>query len=512
MLPAELLAVQRWRDNIRPKYSRLDEVDVSVAEAVIQVYESGVGLKREMIREKILELEDAFRDYRFVRGLAALVERECTFTPRLSVNPLKIRHMLFSEASKRGFPTSAEERRSILEAVASNLNVSVEQVESSIYADLDSEEVLESCPKFDAVQLLKQYNLSLTQTLLFYSTEMEFTASGNWQRIFRAIKYHGLMYTAAKRSGTVVVKVDGPTSLFKLTRRYGTALAKVVPEIMKGGPWRVEAKILRANRLLNFVLESSRHGWLFPQTVQVEGYDSIVEEEFAEEFRNLRSPWRLQRESEPVEAGASIMIPDFTFKLGEVKVYMEIVGFWTQEYMKRKLAKLAEVNTPFIVAVDEELACDKLAHLEASNPNVHVIYYRGRVPVGEVLRILRPLAEAELRNQASKAVIVPKKPVTTLKELAEEYGLIEEAVRQAAERIGTHMLVGETLIEKELLERVKLTLEKALDKEKPLLEVLKTIEAYNLPDPVTVITSLGYKVRWRGLSLENATVYKPAQI
>jgi hypothetical protein len=27
-------------------------------------------------------------------------------------------------------------------------------------------------------------------------------------------------------------------------------------------------------------------------------------------------------------------------------------------------------------------------------------------------------------------------------------------------------------------------------------------------DPLSVITGFGYKVRWRGLSIENATVYK----
>jgi predicted nuclease of restriction endonuclease-like RecB superfamily len=241
MLPTELLAVQRWRDQIRPKYSKLSRRDVSAAEAIIRLYGESVGAKRGAIRERVAELENAYGDYRFVRGLAALVERACTFASSSHADPLKVRHMLFAEASRRGFPTSPEERKAIVLEVASALALAPSDVEESMYADLDSEEVLESCPSLKPMDLLKQYNLSLTQTLLFSSTEMEFTASGNWQRIFRAVKFHGLMYTASKRGGLVHVRLDGPTSLFKLTRRYGTALAKVLPEIMRGKPWRIEA-------------------------------------------------------------------------------------------------------------------------------------------------------------------------------------------------------------------------------------------------------------------------------
>ena len=101
--------------------------------------------------------------------------------------------------------------------------------------------------------------------------------------------------------GWLTVRLDGPTSLFKLTRRYGLSLAKVLPEIFAGKPWRVEAKILRANRLLNFAIESGSHGWLFPEAPAEEKYDGAVEE-FASQFRSLGTPWTIRREAEPVEA------------------------------------------------------------------------------------------------------------------------------------------------------------------------------------------------------------------
>ncbi len=509
MLPSELLTVVHWRDSISPKYSKLDWRSVSAAEAVISVYAGGVGLKRGEIRESITDLENVYGGFKFVRGLAELVERSCVFTSTPAVNPLEARHTLFQEASRRGYPTSPEDRRLILEEAASHLNVSTEQLEASMYADLDSEMTLQSAPKISPLELLKEYNLSLTQTLLFHATEMTFTASGNWQRIFRSIKYHGLMYMAAKRGEQFTVRLDGPTSLFKLTRRYGTALAKTLPEILLGKPWRIEAKILRANRLLNFTLESGRHGWLLPEKAAEEKYDSAVEEEFAAQFKSLGTAWSVKREAEPVEAGSSIMIPDFTFQLGGTSVLMEVVGFWTRDYLSRKLEKLREVRgTPFIVAVDEELACDKLTDIKASNPNIHIIQYRGKIPIRSVLEALQPYAEAEVKAQTAELKLHLEKPIVALKELAEEHGASMEAVKRAAEKLEDHILIGETLIEKNLIERVAETLKAAVEAETPLPKVVEAVKPFNLPDPIAAITHCGYQIKWRGLLFENATVCK----
>ena len=509
MLPADLLRVQRWRDHVKPKYSKLEKRDVEAADAVISVYVNGVGVKRGELREKVAELENAYGDYKLVRGLAALVERACTFTSKANVDPLKVRHMLFELAARKGYPTSPEEREALVCEVASALGLTADQVESSMYADLDSEAVLESCPSLDAVSLLKHYNLSLTQTLLFASTEMEFTASGNWQHIFRAVKHYGLMYMAYRREGLTYVRLDGPASIFKLTRRYGTSMAKVLPEIMRGKPWSLQAKILRANTLLNFNLESSRHGWLFPELPPSEEYDSSVEEHFAEQFRGMSTCWEARRELEPVEAGSSIIIPDFTFRFGAKKVHMEIVGFWTKEYLRRKLEKLAEVKEPFIVAVDEDLACDKVSRLQTLNPNVRLIYYKGKVPIREVLSILQPLAEAEIKGQASQLRISVDKPIATIKEIADTHGVSEEAVKSVAEKIETHVLVGGAFIEKKLFEEAKHALSQAVEAEVPLAKAVEALKPYNIPEPITFIATLGYKIKWRGLAVENATVSKP---
>ena len=77
--------------------------------------------------------------------------------------------------------------------------------------------VLEKFSAPSVSELLSEYNLSLTQTLLFDATELSFTASGNWQDLFHAIKKFGLIYEVYQ-DNVLWVKIDGPASLFKLTQ------------------------------------------------------------------------------------------------------------------------------------------------------------------------------------------------------------------------------------------------------------------------------------------------------
>lgn len=154
--------------------------------------------------------------------------------------------------------------------------------------------------------------LSLAQILLFDSTELKFTVSGNWQEIFFKAKRLGLIYDAYKDT-EFWVKIDGPASLFKLTRRYGTATTKLLPAITASSNWTVEAKILWkfTNEIYTFKLESWRHSPLFGTHPTPETYDSAVEEDFAQHFQTLHSEWQLKREPEPIITGQHVLIPDF---------------------------------------------------------------------------------------------------------------------------------------------------------------------------------------------------------
>jgi len=78
MLPSELLVARRYRDSIRPAYAKLDEENLRFGRTLIGLFESSRGRKRKELWESITELEGTSRsDYRYVRGLATLLDRRC---------------------------------------------------------------------------------------------------------------------------------------------------------------------------------------------------------------------------------------------------------------------------------------------------------------------------------------------------------------------------------------------------------------------------------------------------
>ena len=69
--------------------------------------------------------------------------------------------------------------------------------------------------------------------------------------------------------------------------------------------------------------------------------------------------WELVREDDIFDLGAEVMIPDFAIEYPDGRrAILEIVGFWTLEYLESKLAKIRQVVADnFVLAVSERLDC-----------------------------------------------------------------------------------------------------------------------------------------------------------
>jgi hypothetical protein len=517
VLPSELLAVWKRKGDIWPRYARATEDAMEVANSLIKAYRDHVGEKKSILKAFAAELEDEGHEYRFVRGLAYLLDRRSRFNCNDKISPVELRRRIFQETGKLGLATTLEKRKKITEIVASELKITSQTVDDFLYADLDNELVLEEFEPPTPDELLKEYNLSLTQTLLFDSTELSFTASGNWQRIFHTVKRLGLIYEVYKE-GRIWVKIDGPASLFKLTRRYGTSTAKLLPAIIANPEWTIEAKILwrYTNEICNFKLESSKHHTLLKSPHQpIISFDSVVEQEFAEQFQALKTGWQLKREPEPVPAGKQVIIPDFSLEREGVKVYLEIVGFWTLEYLLRKMEKLRKVDANMLIVVNEDLACEKLADL-GKNTRLNIIYYRNKVLLAPVLRYLEKasqgtrVAQKEFLKNLS---VVFTEPIVEYEEFATRIGVPTEAVKAAlAEKPPEEYIVmPSSLVRKDKLEQIKERIEKQM---KPtgrlaLPDAIRIIESEGVADATKSLETLGYKIVWRGINAEKAEITKP---
>jgi predicted nuclease of restriction endonuclease-like RecB superfamily len=519
MLPSDLLVARKYRDTIYPVYATLNDANLAFAERLIQAFNDHLTKRKREVEAAIAGLEEQGHDYRFVRGLGVLLERRCQFEVEAAINPRALRSSLFHTTSREGVPATLRERLRLLRDEAKHHAVSVQAVEDALYADLDEELVLTAFNPIDADALIRQYNLSLTQTLLFRSSTMEFTASGNWQRIFRGIRWLGLIYTIQGRREGYWVKVDGPLSLFKLGHRYGSRLAQLVPHIIASRDWSIRAQVLRRQsdwHLLNLKLDSRDHGaYLKAGEAGIgEAYDSAVEENFAQRFNALRSDWQLTREPRPLSVGRSVMLPDFLFEKKGLRVYLEVVGFWTPEYLRHKLKQLDGVkNVDMIVAADRSNACQQLDRV---GRRLNVIYYKGKVPLRPILdhlnsrkAVLRATHRKHLRNRK----LTVEGSVMTTADIAEQFGVLEEAVKDVLQerRVPGYRLLEDVLISEATLNLIEEQLtQKTEEKALTLKEATQLIEEWGGLRPTRILEALGYGVEWHGIDPDKARIRRKA--
>jgi len=507
MLPGELLIARTKKGRIDPFFAEIDEEHLELADELIEVYRNFVSKKKSEIDEILAEFEQGL-NFKRVRGLRTLLERRCIFKSKYAVEPVVARRAVFEAASSKRV-TNKKERARVIEDVANKLNISVADLEQSLWADQESEVVLDEFAPLNPNELLKLYNLSLAQTLLFKSTGMSISFKGNYKEIFRAIKYFGLMYSPVGNK----IRIEGASSLLKLSERYGTGLAKLLPVIVNSDEWAIDAEIVIRRdtpRIYHFVMDSRSKNLLMSKEKESKiMFDSGIEERFYNAF--LASPasksWQLIREPDALFTGKTVFIPDFKFTHNEmgIETYFEIVGFWTEDYIKRKLSKLRAVPFNILVAIDKNLACFNSANTDLGL-NQPMILYNRKVPVGDVLRYLMKIEREAIEEQVESfkgMQIEIEGDVISTNDIAIQYKVSKEAVRACLNN-PEYVVFKEVVVKKELLNEVK---EKLISTNiKSYVEARRAIEDFGLPNPDEVLAELGFMVKWKGLDMGAASI------
>ncbi|QLC34142.1 DUF790 family protein [Halarchaeum sp. CBA1220] len=494
MLTKDLLRVSRAGGGYRPRFAGGD-ADREAARRVLDTYRERVGDDRRALDDALSAVERDAPDFKLVRGLAKLAERDATFEVRAPVDPVTARRVAFAAAEDVGVVTEAE-RDAALEAAGERLDAPADAVARSLHADRESREVLAGFdPRWTPADLLAQYNLSLAQTALFDATEVR-VRTDDPRSLVLAIKRLGLLYEVHEVEGGVgrEVVLTGPDALFTRTRRYGTRFARVLRAVVGRETWRLEATIDDRGTERTMVLDDS-DPLSVPDADPVTevSYDSGVEREFAARFEALELDWDLVREPDLLDAGEHLMVPDFAFdyRYAEFRVYFEIMGFWTPAYVEKKLAQLEATDVELLVAVDESLGVGE----EIETRDHRAIPYTGSVRVKDVVDALREF-EAGLRADASAdlpAALVPDADVVSLEALADEYGVPVDAVEDR--EFPEHEVVGRTLVRPAVLDALAEDVAAGM----ALSEAEEICEKRGLTETSAVLSRLGYRVEWEGL-------------
>ncbi|THE64955.1 DUF790 family protein [Salinadaptatus halalkaliphilus] len=512
MLTKDLLRVSRAGGGYRLQFAEREHRPL--AARVLGTYQGHVGETRGDLEAALADLETDADDFKLVRGFAALLERDATFETEATVDPERARKAAFEAAEAVGV-VDEDERAMALVRAGESLGHSADDLETALYADLEERHCLTAVdPRWTPDGLLEQYNLSLSQTALFDATELR-VRSSDPKALVSAVKRLRLLYEIHRPEDEVTdglqqdvlatpngaasdreVIVTGPTHLFRATRRYGTRFARLLRTVASAQEWSLEATIddRGTERTLSL---SHEDPVAVPEAAPVAevSFDSGVEADFAARFENIDLEWTLVREPEPLATGTRVMIPDFAFEYehGEFRVFFEIMGFWTPEYVEKKLSQLSTLeDVDMLVAVDESLGVGE----EIDARDHRAITYSGSVRIKDVASVLREYERQLVAESAASLAdeLRPDEDAVSLESLADRHGVSTDAL--ADKTFPEHERVGRTLVRPSVLE----SLADALEAGMSLSDAEDTLETRGIDDLSAILAELGYRVEWEGLA------------
>lgn len=276
------------------------------------------------------------------------------------------------------------DRSEAIAAGARRLGLSAAAAEEHMFADLPGERCLrvpEALP--DPHALAVGTNLALAQGLLRLASEVTIEIRGGARAVVRQVRLRRLLCTV-RGAGPEGVRLDvsGPFSLFRHTTMYGRALASILPPLLWCERFDLVARCMLRGRAVSVHL---RPGDPIAAGEQPRAYDSRLEERFARDFARANLDWDLVREPEPVEAGGVLVFPDFAVvhRRDTLKRFLlEIVGFWTPDYLREKLGRLrAMPDTPLVLCIDRGLNCSA----GELPPHARVVWFQKRIEPRAVL-------------------------------------------------------------------------------------------------------------------------------
>lgn len=394
MLTLDLLRYRVAGDAVTPVYLDAKGKYLAVAEQIVAAFRSCVGGTAEQLDEALDEMSGSAPDYKVYRGLAKVMDGYVTTEPPSELDAQELRMLVFTAAAQDRpivrasdllFTRTACDK---LSQIAVERGITQSKLELSLYADLKENQIIRDCEApVTGAQLIGRYNTALAQAMLYRATRMIVDVGDSYRTVFKYIKLARLMHSIRPHGDGYRIDIDGPLSLFSSVERYGIAMAKLLPAVLKCENWRLAAKVNVGGEEKLFRL-SPRTG-LTSHYRDEPVFDSAPEEAFYTKFaRNKKSKWRIEREGSILDLKDTVMIPDFKFTHADGRVvHLEIVGFWTPEYLEKKLDKLGRVRgANVVVAVPESMNCSAERFPGA------VIGYKSRLLIKDVLPALEAAA------------------------------------------------------------------------------------------------------------------------
>lgn len=182
---------------------------------------------------------------------------------------------------------------------------------------------------------------------------------------------------------------SGPASVLRETRRYGVNFAKFLPALLACRGWKMTAIAQTPWRTHAHLAVSADDGFT-SHLPSPQEFDSTLEENFASKFGQERDGWKLIREGDILYDHQRTFVPDFTFRHYDgTEVFLEIVGFWTPEYLAHRRETLHQFRQhKMLIAIPEK------SLRESASISENILVYKTALKIGPLMKALETLRTA----------------------------------------------------------------------------------------------------------------------
>ncbi len=295
-----------------------------------------------------------------------------------------------------------ELREVFFEKSSDHFEIKTETLERLLWLDHDENHILiRYTEKPSKEELIGLFNFHVLDTIIKNSVKTSLLikekVSGFFiKNLFWLCKRFGVFCDISKEDDTLRCIFYGPIEIFGKPNKYGGRISEVFHRVMNllEKKFEINVELILRDRTCHFSLNSEDLPLLFiPERFSgifgEEVYDSSVEKNFSRIFEGKPNGWEVIREPEPIIVSGTVMIPDFALIRGSIKVFVEIIGFWMEDYKKKKrekLSKLKKTIENLILVVDENYK-EEFNEKALGFP---IIYYtRKGIPLNQILNLLK---------------------------------------------------------------------------------------------------------------------------
>ncbi len=361
-----------------------------------------VGASQGEFRERLKQPLAVRAPRHKLRAVARLLERLLPEVRQRESAPREARARLFRAAA-----ASAAPREQVLWDVANQLGMDAPALEHALFSDLAGQRPIGPVPPdLSPARLALLVNQALVHGVLRRASRVRIRAWGHAPALMRHAQRLGLICVASvlvppspPPSGVAAVELElsGPFALFRRTELYGRALASLLPSVARCDHFELEAECQHPPQAGTLRLCSSDPVFAANEPA---AFDSRAELRFIQDFTRLGALWTVEREPAPIVTGGRLFAPDLALAhVAEpaLRWWLEMVGFWTPDYLREKLARWESAGIErFVMCVDIKRGCAD----EAAPSDPRIVYYNCRIDAQRVLALLTSSAAAHVEPVA----------------------------------------------------------------------------------------------------------------